>query len=39
MWKLIRVFDEAAICLSMLAVVYFWVGLVIISLSSFIYSA
>jgi hypothetical protein len=36
MRRLIRAFDEVALCVAMLAVVYFWVGFLIISLMSYV---
>jgi hypothetical protein len=36
MRKILATFDEVAICVSILALVYFWVGLVIVNLSSVI---
>ena len=36
MRRLIKVFDEVALCFTMLAMVYFWVGFLIISLLSYV---
>jgi hypothetical protein len=39
MRKLLSICDELVLCVSMLAVVYIWVGVLIISISSFIKGA
>ena len=39
MRKLLSIFDELVLCVSMLAMVYIWVGVLIVSISSFINGA